>query len=744
MSILHETLTASDDTDRMLAAVRTSSERQIVCAMDGHTPLHIAVSRNATPVVEAVLHRIRRMRRTRDLVHILVNQPRGDGLTCLLMACYRGNIDIVRMLLAGGADPNAASLRGTTPLITAAFQGHDAVVEALLRTPAIDVCARDAKGMDALMCAAGNGREAVVRMLLAHTASNIDATNHHGTTPLIAAAQKGFHCVARVLLEHGADPSIRTPSGWGPVHAAAQGGFVETIRAVADTHPHLLDAPLPDGSTPFMIACANQQAHLVEWLLAQGVDVARARRDGRNALMLAVPSCSPSLDVLKVLRRSGIDVCAVDSAGNDAEALARAAGHADAADFIGRWMRGADVEDAEDAEDAEDSVDQLLVDACRHRAVQLRAERELQQWMKSRGATPRLCALCDLQRRSFENKHSIVAMLLDMGADPRETDENGYTPLHHAVLEHDVVTCRMLLGRGAAVDARTTRNGLTPLYMASAHGFVDAMHLLIAAGADVDAAGADGATPLFIAAQEQYVSSMRVLLAHGADPLRMQVHRQTPLAIACRRGHTSAVRLLLGFAKEESSLARMRARTDAMGATPSAAQIAREAVAPMFVSRARAVEEGYVREGESYPARNDDAEQGRRGAEPPDTRPPSPDDDDRTADPGRGVGLQQADAFHMTPFQIACAYGHTPVALLLLPHCMSAGAVLDGLFAALQGGYAHTTMAVLDRLPASSVPLLCRERKDGMSLLDAARRWNVADAVAFMERAPESGGEPRA
>jgi ankyrin repeat protein len=38
------------------------------------------------------------------------------GMTALLFAVYRGDVEAVRLLLEAGADPNRASRQGTTPL----------------------------------------------------------------------------------------------------------------------------------------------------------------------------------------------------------------------------------------------------------------------------------------------------------------------------------------------------------------------------------------------------------------------------------------------------------------------------------------------------------------------------------------------------------------------------------------------------------------------------------------------------
>ena len=62
-----------------------------------------------------------------------VNTKTNYGATALSYACDRGHIEIVRVLLENGADPNAKdTFYGATPIIWAAQRGHVDVVAVLL------------------------------------------------------------------------------------------------------------------------------------------------------------------------------------------------------------------------------------------------------------------------------------------------------------------------------------------------------------------------------------------------------------------------------------------------------------------------------------------------------------------------------------------------------------------------------------------------------------------------------------
>jgi ankyrin repeat protein len=88
--------------------------------------------------------------------------PQSDAL---LRAAREGNADTVKALLTSGKpDVNGRDEGGNTPLIEAARNGHDGVVQALLIAKA-DARAKNNGGQTALMLAVQGGHDEVVRML---------------------------------------------------------------------------------------------------------------------------------------------------------------------------------------------------------------------------------------------------------------------------------------------------------------------------------------------------------------------------------------------------------------------------------------------------------------------------------------------------------------------------------------------------------------------------------------------------
>ncbi|MCC6070784.1 ankyrin repeat domain-containing protein [Massilia sp. GCM10020059] len=102
-------------------------------------------------------------------------------------------------------------------------------------------------------------------------------------------------------------------------------------------------------------------------------------------------------------------------------------------------------------------------------------------------------------------------------ADPRVETElaapNGNTALMMAAFKRNKPAALALLERGAAVN----RKGWSPLHYAAAGGADDIARILIDRGAAINARAPGGLTPLMMAAREGQDSAVAVLLEAGAD-----------------------------------------------------------------------------------------------------------------------------------------------------------------------------------------------------------------------------------
>lgn len=120
-------------------------------------------------------------------------------------------VEMVRLLLRRGADPNIGDEDNLTPLQSAAHHGNIAIV----------------------------------RMLLKAGAKVNSADSHYGYTALASATQNGYIKVVRELLMAGADPQLRLNNGWTVTELARHKGWHQIEQLLLATAPSTKQAEEP-------------------------------------------------------------------------------------------------------------------------------------------------------------------------------------------------------------------------------------------------------------------------------------------------------------------------------------------------------------------------------------------------------------------------------------------------------------------------------------------------------------------
>ena len=160
---------------------------------------------------------------------------RRNGLTPLCAAADWGRADLVRVLLAAGADPRVPCGEGfgsITPLMvwSQSWEAPSAGLETarLLLDHGADVNAPSANGLTPLMLAVGFHRAPAIRLLLSRGADP-NAADRRGRTAL-------WHCISnrktdsvRALLEYGANVNARAADGLTPYGKALRSKTPKSI-----------------------------------------------------------------------------------------------------------------------------------------------------------------------------------------------------------------------------------------------------------------------------------------------------------------------------------------------------------------------------------------------------------------------------------------------------------------------------------------------------------------------------------
>jgi ankyrin repeat protein len=143
-----------------------------------------------------------------------VNAKDKYGVTALIDASFKGQKEIVELLILEGADLDARDRQGNTALMNAALKGHIEIVELLISNGA-DVSVKDNSGNTALIDSAKYARDSACEIiaLLKDNDADVNAKNNFGLTALIYAAQGGHVENIECLIAEGADVNAKSKSG---------------------------------------------------------------------------------------------------------------------------------------------------------------------------------------------------------------------------------------------------------------------------------------------------------------------------------------------------------------------------------------------------------------------------------------------------------------------------------------------------------------------------------------------------
>lgn len=173
-----------------------------------------------------------------------VNAARGDGLTALHAAAERGHLDVAKLLISAGAELDAGTRIGRyTPLHLAGRGGHGRVVGALVEAGADVNATTSNTGVTPVhLAAAAVGGETSVATLLDHGADVNAREASSGQTPLMFAAAYDRSAAVRMLLSRGADAALTTEVvdvlRSVAIDREANRRFREMVRSLRDGAPN--------------------------------------------------------------------------------------------------------------------------------------------------------------------------------------------------------------------------------------------------------------------------------------------------------------------------------------------------------------------------------------------------------------------------------------------------------------------------------------------------------------------------
>lgn len=241
------------------------------------------------------------------------------GFTLLMQTVLYGTPKEIEALLAKGADPNAVSIAGATPLLLALpdvdkmklliAKGASATVKSVNGTPAITLAAGMSNGAAAVKLLIDNGASADdPRDPLAAAASiaeveTIRVLLTKRTTPPAAALRTaaGVNCIECIKLFLAAKPAQSAIDR--ALNNALGRGSLEAVQLLIENAN--VGAADGDGVTPLMQAAFHEPVDpaRVKLLLAKGADAKAKSKDGKTALQVAKQK--GATEVVKLLEAAG-------------------------------------------------------------------------------------------------------------------------------------------------------------------------------------------------------------------------------------------------------------------------------------------------------------------------------------------------------------------------------------------------------------------------------------------------------
>ncbi len=423
---------------------------------------------------------------------LTIRQTRFRKATAVHLAAESGKVELLRKLLAAGADATVADAQKRTPLF-ACVEGFKPPREAFDLLVAAGVSVTDVNDNDetVLMAYCGRGKDTAFLKHLLTLGLDMDHTSKWRRTALSTALEHGWMEGARVLIDAGADV------------AGASGALSRVVRK----------ADLP----------------AIRLLVTSGV---KADGNGETALMHALESDD---EAVKKILPQVLDLCKNDLELRDSQgktALFRARDAASAKLLV---ATGADTAAKSKSGDsllhaAADSVELLTyyIGEC---GLAIDCENERKQ-------TPLQYAA------GRKDNLSAIKYLVGKGADVSHGDTSGSGPLSWALAEKGderLGYVKYLLANGA------DPNSPTPLECTKAavfQGSEEALRLLVKSGMSLKTDPKQHYTPFWYAIFAKKPAMVKLLIELGADPTTKNAAGKTALDIATEFKNTEIIELL--------------------------------------------------------------------------------------------------------------------------------------------------------------------------------------------------------
>lgn len=488
------TIFSKDTVEEVNACAAECAKEELLSPVGnaGLTLFHLLVWHNFLDAVEQMFRDGKA-----DAEAVNLTDHKGHGLTPFLLACSRGNLAMVRLLLAHGADDSLCDKRGMNAYHFLAY-------------PGFELLSMDSSCLEKSV----EQRGEIARLLTC----DIEQKNADGLTPLEHLLSNDYSSgytwpLTEIFLDKGAKTGYVDENGNTLLMLARRNGHITAALQLMKRHPELLDVANKNGVTPLRHAADFKNRAMYFALLEHG----------------ATPDPEASLELFPLSQIASNIFCDVSGDNRDALSMAMY--------LTAKLISGMDPDDEDEMGEITELLHNALIadkegnllDMCRDMEIDFTApiyyggemlclRDECLSSAYGISVLKKLAALgvdmdravikgrtpanivASLNKRSYEKDEAFFgeAALLFSRESMEQTDNNGRAAIHFAAEGGHAGMVKVMIEKGVNINLTQDAPGdagTTALHCACSHGHEDVVRLLIAAGADDTLANLNGETP---------------------------------------------------------------------------------------------------------------------------------------------------------------------------------------------------------------------------------------------------------
>ncbi|KAF7285836.1 ankyrin repeat and KH domain-containing protein 1-like isoform X5 [Rhynchophorus ferrugineus] len=328
-------------------------------------------------------------------------------------------------------------------------------------------------------------------------------TESNHDTALTLACAGGHEELVTLLISRDADIEHRDKKGFTPLILAATAGHDKVVEILLNNSADIEAQSERTKDTPLSLACSGGRYEVVELLLNRNAN--KEHRNVSDYTPLSLAASGGYVNIIRLLLSHGAEINSRTGSklGISPLMLAAMNGHTAAV--------------------------KLLLDMGSDINAQIETNRNTA-----------LTLAC------FQGRHEVVSLLLDRKANVEHRAKTGLTPLMEAASGGYVEVGRVLLDKGADVNATPVPSSRdTALTIAADKGHVRFVELLLCRGAQVEVKNKKGNSPLWLAANGGHLPVVELLYNVSADIDSQDNRKVSCLMAAFRKGHVKVVKWMV-------------------------------------------------------------------------------------------------------------------------------------------------------------------------------------------------------